>query len=158
MVPDRIVVVSELPLSANAKIDRRAVTALLAAELDGPRPAAKAPRSDLERVVLAIWQQVLKLDGIGISDEFFALGGDSVLATALVARLREELDTNGASVRMLFGAPTVATLADSMRAAETIPGRLDRVASIAWEIAGLNDEEIEAQLLADPRDPAGIER
>ncbi|WP_238441268.1 amino acid adenylation domain-containing protein, partial [Frankia sp. AgW1.1] len=147
MVPDRVVVVAELPLSANGKIDRKAVGALLARELDAPRPSSRPPGSDLERVILAVWREVLGVGECGVLDEFFALGGDSVLATAVVARLREELDTGEVTVRALFAAPTVAGLAEQLRAAETTPGRLDRVASIAWEIASLSDEEIEARLL-----------
>ncbi|WP_274535180.1 salicylate synthase [Pseudofrankia asymbiotica] len=147
MVPDRVVAVAELPLSANGKIDRRAVGALLEREPAGPRPASAPPRSDLERVIQAVWREVLGVDEFGVDEEFFALGGDSVLATSVVARLREELDTGEVTVRMVFGAPTVSGLADTMRAAEATPGRLDRVAAIAWEISALSDDEIEARLL-----------
>ncbi|WP_462202507.1 salicylate synthase [Frankia sp. CcWB3] len=154
MVPDRVVAVAELPLSANGKIDRKAVGAILERDLDGTRPAAAPPGSDLERVILSVWREALGLDEFGVTEEFFALGGDSVLATAVVARLRDELDTGDVSVRMLFGAPTVAALARDLRAAEPTPGRLDRVAAIAWEIAGLSDDEIEERLLG-PADPSG---
>ncbi|OHV29632.1 MULTISPECIES: salicylate synthase [Pseudofrankia] len=147
MVPDRVVVVAELPLSANGKIDRRAVGTLLEREQAGPRPASAPARSDLERVIQSVWREVLDVGEFGVDEEFFALGGDSVLATSVVARLREELDTGEVTVRMVFGAPTVAGLADGMRAAEATPGRLDRVAAIAWEIAALSDDEIEARLL-----------
>ena len=146
MVPDRVVVAEQLPLSANGKIDRRALGALLARGLAGPRSAAAPPRSDLERVILAVWREVLGLDEIGVDEEFFALGGDSVLATAVVARLRDELDTGDVTVRMVFGSPTVAGLAAGLRAAEATPGRLDRVAAIAREIAALSDDEIKARL------------
>ncbi|EIV91084.1 amino acid adenylation enzyme/thioester reductase family protein [Frankia sp. QA3] len=157
MVPDRVVAVPELPLSANGKLDRRAAAALLEREPGGPRPQPSPPRSDLERMILLVWREVLGGGEFGVTDEFFALGGDSVLATRLVARLRDELDTAEVSVRMLFGAPTVAALAQRMRAVETTPGRLDRVASIAWEIAGMSDDEISARLVdgVDEVDGAG---
>ncbi|KQC36602.1 thioester reductase [Frankia sp. ACN1ag] len=146
MVPDRVVAVPELPLSANGKVDRRAAAELLEREDCGPRPQSSPPRSDLEKMIMMVWREVLGGDAFGVTDEFFALGGDSVLATRVVTRLRDELDTGEVSVRMLFGAPTVASLAQRMRAAEIAPGRLDRVASIAWEIAGLSDDEIAVRL------------
>ncbi|MCK9875558.1 salicylate synthase [Frankia sp. Ag45/Mut15] len=152
MVPDRIVVVPALPLSANGKIDRTAAAALLGSAADGARPVT-APSSDLERVILLVWQDLLG-DTCGVTDEFFTVGGDSVLATSVVTRLRDELDTSEVSVRMLFGTPTVAGLAAAMRTAERTPGRLDRVASIAWEIASLSDDEIELRL-GDEADPVG---
>lgn len=165
MVPERVVAVAELPLSANGKIDRRAAAALLQRESGGPRPRPSAPGSDLERMILMVWRAVLGGGEFGVTDEFFALGGDSVLATRVVAGLRDELDTDEVSVRMLFGAPTVAALAQRMRCAETAPGRLDRVASIAWEIAGLPDDEVarlvdgsDAGLVADDAGTVGAER
>ncbi|MCD5351436.1 salicylate synthase [Kineosporia mesophila] len=144
MVPDRMVRVEALPLSANGKIDRRAAAALLERESAERQIGAAGPRTDLERVILLAWQEILGTDGFGIDDEFFALGGDSVLATRLVARLREELDSSAPSVRLLFGAPTTATFARALN--ETEPGRLERIAAIVWEIAGLSDDEIETRL------------
>ncbi|MCL9797257.1 phosphopantetheine-binding protein, partial [Frankia sp. AgKG'84/4] len=147
MVPGRILALADLPLSANGKTDRAAVAAALDQAAGGPSAAPPAPpRSDLERMIMMVWGELLGGARFGVHDEFFALGGDSVQATALVARLRDELDTGDVSVRMLFAAPTVAGLAQRMRAVESNPGRLDRVASIAWEIAGLADDEVDARL------------
>ncbi|MBL7497663.1 AMP-binding protein, partial [Frankia sp. CN7] len=157
MVPDRVVVLGELPLTKNGKIDRRAVGALLAGPVAGGEAARSAPRDDLERVLLKIWREVLAAADPGVSDEFFALGGDSVLATALVARVREELDTEDVSVRALFGAPTIAGFAEALRRVEPSPGRLDRVASLVLEIDALSDSEVEALLAATPGGEPGTE-
>ncbi len=151
MVPDRVVTLERLPLTANGKIDRASVGALLERAAGAPAAARTPPRTDLERVVMKTWQELLAVPGgdapeFGVSDDFFALGGDSVLATALVARLRQELDTVDVSVRTLFGAPTVAGLAERMRQAETALGRLERVAAIVLEIAALSDDEVAARL------------
>ncbi|MBX6388960.1 MAG: salicylate synthase, partial [Frankia sp.] len=154
MVPDRIVALDEIPLTANGKIDRRAVGALLA-DVDAVS-AAVPPRDDLERVLVRVWREVLRVDQVGVTDEFFALGGDSVLATALVARLRTELDTDEITVRTVFGAPTVAALAAALRQAESTPGRLDQIAALVLEIDALSDEEVEAQLAGQSGDPADV--
>ncbi|MEV6243391.1 condensation domain-containing protein [Lentzea sp. NPDC051838] len=105
-----------------------------------------APRTDLEKVVALVWADVLDVAEVGVTDEFFALGGDSVIATALITRLRESLDTSEISVRMLFAAPTVAGLAEKMLTAEEEPGRLAQVAEIYLEIEAMADEDVVAAL------------
>ncbi|CAI7975799.1 mycobactin phenyloxazoline synthetase [Frankia sp. Hr75.2] len=149
MVPDLVVALDSLPLTANGKIDRRTVTAAVEQAVAGRATDHAPPRTDLERVVHNVWHEVLGVAEFGITDEFFALGGDSVLATALVTRLRDELDTTAVTVRSVFGAPTVAALAERIRAADTVPGRAERVAAIALEIAAMSDDEVAAELV-DP--------
>ncbi|WP_218131036.1 phosphopantetheine-binding protein [Lentzea albidocapillata] len=105
-----------------------------------------APRTDLEKVIALEWADVLDVAEVGVTDEFFALGGDSVIATSLVTRLRESLDTTEVSVRMLFSAPTVAGLAEKMLAAEEEQGRLAQVAEIYLEVEALSDEDVVAAL------------
>lgn len=105
-----------------------------------------APRTDLEKVVALVWADVLGVAEVGVTDEFFALGGDSVIATSLITRLRESLDTAEISVRMLFAAPTVAGLAAKMLEAEEEAGRLAQVAEIYLEIEALSDEDVVSAL------------
>ncbi|EFC80206.1 amino acid adenylation domain protein [Parafrankia sp. EUN1f] len=156
MVPDLVVTLDSLPLTANGKIDRKAVTAAVRHALGAGTGEHTPPRGDLEQVVFNVWREVLGVPEFGVTDEFFALGGDSVLATAVVRRLRDELDTAAVTVRSLFAAPTVATLAERIRAADPVPGRADRVAAIALEIAAMTDAEVaaalggEATYLAEP--------
>ncbi|WP_175510356.1 non-ribosomal peptide synthetase [Micromonospora phaseoli] len=109
MVPERVVGVVDLPLTANGKVDRRALTAQVTAEPD--ERADESPRGDSEKLVAEIWSEVLDCDRIGRNQSFFALGGDSLLATRLVEtlRLRHGIEL---SLRQLFLAPTVAQLAD----------------------------------------------
>ncbi|MEJ8668137.1 amino acid adenylation domain-containing protein [Streptomyces sp. MS1.AVA.1] len=103
MVPARIAVAEELPLTSNGKLDRRAVQELWqVAETDTHR----APGTALETVVARVWQDVLGVERVGLDDGFFALGGDSVLATVIVGRLREALDTSEVTVRSLFATLT----------------------------------------------------
>ncbi|HKH45554.1 MAG TPA: amino acid adenylation domain-containing protein, partial [Thermoanaerobaculia bacterium] len=106
MVPVAFVVLPALPLTPNGKVDRRALP-----EPESPQPTGSArPRSPVEEALAGIWANVLGLDGVGIHDDFFALGGDSLQATRVIARIRDTLDAELA-LRQLFETPTVAGLA-----------------------------------------------
>lgn len=150
MIPERLLVLGDLPLTRNGKVDRRALE--LRAEQAWARDTGTgrvAPRSTLERAITRIWASVLPVGDtgrIGVTDSLFALGGDSVLATAIVARLRSELDIPAVSVRMLFAAPTIAGLAERILATEQTPARLERVAEIFLEIDALSGDEVDAEL------------
>ena len=91
MVPDRVVVVEQWPLSANGKVDRPQIAAALEAALAAAPVAAAAPRAGVEAQLAALWAALLARPAIGRDDNFFALGGDSLLATRLVDQVRERL-------------------------------------------------------------------
>ncbi|WP_369212161.1 amino acid adenylation domain-containing protein, partial [Streptomyces flavofungini] len=84
MVPAHIVVVPEFPLTANGKVDRRALPEPVAATA-----SAAPPTTENERVVCAVVADLLQLDEVGVDQDFFALGGDSILAISLLSALRE---------------------------------------------------------------------
>ncbi|MEM8961757.1 MAG: non-ribosomal peptide synthase/polyketide synthase, partial [Acidobacteriota bacterium] len=109
MVPSAFVVVERIPLTANGKVDRRALPEPDWTETRGERVA---PRNDLERTLSSLWADVLGLDeaDFGVDDDFFALGGHSLLATQVVSRIRHELEVEIA-LRRLFETPTIAGLA-----------------------------------------------
>ncbi|AZQ39172.1 amino acid adenylation domain-containing protein [Streptomyces cyaneochromogenes] len=111
LLPAAVVVLDELPLTPNGKLDR---AALPAPDLSG-LTTATAPRTEAEAALSALFADLLGLPSVGIHDEFFALGGHSVLATRLIARIRAEL---GAVVplRAVFDTPTVAALAPLLQA------------------------------------------
>ncbi|MGA5036763.1 non-ribosomal peptide synthase/polyketide synthase [Streptomyces capoamus] len=112
MVPAAYVPMAELPLTVNGKLDRRALPAPgpdgFAA--DGTRTA---PRTPAERLVAAAWTDVLDTDEVGADDDFFALGGDSILAVRVTSRLRAAFGTD-VSPRMLFTHSTVSALATAL--------------------------------------------
>ncbi|MEU2122605.1 non-ribosomal peptide synthase/polyketide synthase, partial [Nocardia niwae] len=105
MVPTAYVPLTAMPLTPSGKLDRAA--------LPDPEPVTKtfrAPGTPGERTVAAVFGQVLGVDPVGSDDDFFALGGNSLIATQLAARLADALDTE-VPVRALFEYPTVAALA-----------------------------------------------
>ncbi|WP_141717962.1 non-ribosomal peptide synthase/polyketide synthase, partial [Nocardia altamirensis] len=105
MVPAAMVVLAEFPLNTSGKLDRKAL----------PAPvfevrAFRAPTTPTEEVVAGVFADVLGVDRVGLDDDFFALGGNSLIATRVTARLGAALDVD-VSVRALFDASTVETLA-----------------------------------------------
>ncbi|MEW1552065.1 amino acid adenylation domain-containing protein [Streptomyces tsukubensis] len=107
LVPSSVVTVAALPRTTSGKVDRRA--------LPDPGPGRvsdrqAAPRTEAERVVCRIFQDVLELPRVGADDDFFVLGGHSLLATRLVSRIRAEFGVDIA-LRTLFDGRTPAALA-----------------------------------------------
>jgi pristinamycin I synthase-3/4 len=111
MVPAAVVEVPELPLTARGKLDR---SALPAPKFGGPSASAgRDPRTPEEQALCALFAEVLGLEHVGPDDGFFELGGDSLLAMRLIARIREELGTE-VNVRRLFAAPTPGGVAEGL--------------------------------------------
>ncbi|MEU4837288.1 amino acid adenylation domain-containing protein [Nocardia testacea] len=143
MIPSRIELLDAMPLTDNGKLDRRAVLALLESGAAGE--AAATPRNEVESALLDIFAGVLGGTELGVHDDFFRLGGDSVLATTAIARIREWLDADYALVADIFAARTAAALAERLTAADPQPGRLGQVARVYLEVAGMSDAEVLAQ-------------
>ena len=106
MIPAAVVVVATLPLTANGKLDQRALPAPEYTDADRYR----APGSAVEEILAGIYAQVLGVERVGVDDSFFDLGGDSLSATRLIAAINAGLNAH-LSVRIVFEAPTVAQLA-----------------------------------------------
>ncbi|HKH45887.1 MAG TPA: amino acid adenylation domain-containing protein, partial [Thermoanaerobaculia bacterium] len=113
MVPAAWAVLEALPLTANGKLDRRALPAPLAG--DAEDRGYVAPSGPIEEALAAIWAEVLRLERIGAHDDFFALGGHSLLATQVVTRVREVLGLE-LPLRRLFETPSLRELARSLGA------------------------------------------
>ncbi|HYG62355.1 MAG TPA: amino acid adenylation domain-containing protein, partial [Thermoanaerobaculia bacterium] len=110
MVPTAFVILEALPLTPSGKLDRRALPAPDAAGQDAGGDFA-APRSPVEEVLAGIWSEVLKVDRVGIHDDFFVLGGHSLLVGQVVTRVRQALAVE-LPLADVFKQPTVARLAE----------------------------------------------
>jgi amino acid adenylation domain-containing protein len=108
MVPSVFVELDDLPRTPSGKVDRAALPPPEDHRAD--RPAFVAPRTADERALAAIWLDVLGLDEVGVHDDFFEMGGQSLLATQVAAAVREELEVD-LPLHLVFRAPTIAEFA-----------------------------------------------
>ena len=113
MVPSHIVVLDSFPIASSGKIDRNALPPPHREE--ARLVAFRAPSDDREHELLAIWQEVLKIPKIGIDDDFFELGGTSLQALMVFARIEARLGCS-LSPTTIVQAPTIARLAEFIRA------------------------------------------
>jgi amino acid adenylation domain-containing protein len=112
MIPATVTVLERLPMTVNGKVDRAALPAPVAGSVSSAS-AYVAPRTARERLLTDSWADVLGVPDIGVHDNFFHLGGDSIRAVHLAGRLREQGWT--VSLPELFAAPTPASLAPLLR-------------------------------------------
>jgi acyl carrier protein len=111
-VPRHVLIVPEIPKGATGKVQRVRLAAELGLVADAaPAQPSVAPRTPLEKTLAGIWAEVLQVEQVGLHDDFFVLGGDSIHATRVVIRLHELLHVE-AEVSLVFDAPTVAEMAE----------------------------------------------
>jgi amino acid adenylation domain-containing protein len=115
MVPSAVVLLEQLPLTANGKLDRAALPAPDAP--DASEDAFVAPRTETEKALAAIWTEVLKREQVGVTDNFLALGGHSLLAIRVLGRISKTFGVR-LPLRTLFETPTVEALAGAIDAAK----------------------------------------
>jgi len=144
MTPSHFVVLDELPLNANSKVDRRALP-----EPDAATYAAEetfvAPRTREEKTIAEIWTEVLDGRPISVEANFFDLGGHSLLATRVVSRIREKCGVE-LPLRLLFDSPTVAALASHLAAAQPSQTDTSRIAEMLETLASLSEDETKTLL------------
>jgi amino acid adenylation domain-containing protein len=113
MIPSRFVVLEEMPLTDNGKINRRALPNCAHYDVSGG--GYTAPRTAVEQGLSDIWRELLGVERVGASDNFFEMGGHSLLATRLLSHVRDRFAVE-LSLRVVFESPTVETLAARIEA------------------------------------------
>ena len=147
MLPGVWVRMEALPLTPSGKIDRRALPAP-----DMSRPQMKEPfapaGTETEQALAEIWSEILKINPIGIHDDFFTLGGDSLLATRLIFKTRSVLHVE-IPVRTIFETRTISRLAEFIEAARHAEAdNAERIALLLEQLEQLPDHEVSALLEA----------
>ncbi|MDZ7342104.1 MAG: non-ribosomal peptide synthase/polyketide synthase, partial [candidate division KSB1 bacterium] len=123
MIPAAFIQLDEIPLTANAKVDRRALPTPEISRSDMKKEYV-APRTHTERELAKIWLDLIKIDRVGIHDTFFELGGHSLLATQLISRVREHFKVELPLITV-FEAPTLSAFAERIERAKLAAGPLE---------------------------------
>ncbi|MCT2582859.1 amino acid adenylation domain-containing protein [Actinophytocola gossypii] len=141
MVPTAFTWLDAMPLTANGKVDRRSLPAPdFTSEVEWV-----APRDPVEEVLAGIWREVLGLPRIGVRDDFFRIGGHSLLAAKVLARTREAFAID-VPIHRMFAAPTVEGVAATLAELQAEPGQVATIAKLRMDVAGLSDDEVRALL------------
>ena len=144
MTPSNFVVLDELPLNANGKVDRRALPAPVAATQIAAETFI-SPRTPEEQNMVEIWAEVLGVRPISVDANFFDLGGHSLLATRVISRIRETCGVE-LPLRLLFDFPTVAALASQLAAVQHPQTDAGRIAEMLEKLVSLSEDETKTLL------------
>ncbi|MCD9188137.1 MAG: amino acid adenylation domain-containing protein [Pyrinomonadaceae bacterium] len=144
MIPSSFIVLDKIPLNTNGKVDRK--------NLPLPDKTAAfsgreyvAPETELEKFVSAVWMDVTGLEKIGTDDNFFDIGGHSLLAMQVVSQLSDSLETE-IPLRLIFEFPTIRQLCGELQTFDSNGGDLETIARYLNQINELSDDEAEAML------------
>jgi amino acid adenylation domain-containing protein len=143
MVPSAYVEIAAIPLTQNGKLDRKALPKPDAGRVltDAPVP----PADPLQALIVSLWGEILRVDGVGIEDNFFDLGGHSLLAVQVLSRLRAALDVDVPAARF-FNAPTPTLLAAEILRGVDDAATLQARAQTVMTVANLSDDEVTLML------------
>jgi len=143
MIPVQFVKLEQMPLTSSGKIDRR--------KLPVPEDivftkAYVSPRTAVEELLAQIWAEVLSVEPIGINDNFFDLGGHSILAISLVARIREAMKCN-LLLQTIFESPTINQMGAVILQNSERPEQAEKIAALTLRVRMMAPEEKKKTLL-----------
>jgi amino acid adenylation domain-containing protein len=153
MVPSAFVMLEALPLSANGKVDRKA---LPAPDSSLVSDIYVAPRDAVEEMIAEVWAEVLRVERVGVEDNFFESGGHSLLAMQVVSHLRQLMGCE-LPLRLMFEEPTVAGLASALARDPEARASALRAAQMLARLSSLSEEEVESMLSEERLTAAGSE-
>lgn len=153
MMPNRIVVMDKLPLTANGKVDVKALEASDKVNIEMAEWSIITPRTNTEQRISEIWKKAMKWDSVSVQDDFFESGGNSLIAVGMINRINREFNCT-LPLHALFEAPTIEKLARKIDSDEIDSSRLVRLSSMGvknpvycWP--GLGGYPMNLKLLAD---------
>jgi amino acid adenylation domain-containing protein len=149
MIPSAFVPLDAMPLHPNSKLNRKALPAPEEV-LAGSETSYEAPRTPLEKLLADIWMDVLSVEKVGINDDFFEVGGQSILATQFITRVQQVLPGK-LPLQAIFETPTIAGLADFIMRNQPEQDEVqnEELAELFAEIQGLSDEDVQELLRAE---------
>jgi amino acid adenylation domain-containing protein/thioester reductase-like protein len=155
MIPGRFAWLDALPRTPNGKVDRLAL-ALVPLTREASRQPFVSPRTDTERVVANIWRELLEIDSVGARDNFFDLGGHSLMVARMLFRVRDEVGTL-LPVRAMFEHPTLESFASALRRATDSPDPM-ATADAAEQIAryAVLDADIQPSRSFEPKSLSSV--
>lgn len=144
MVPTNFVVLDRFPITPNGKVDRKRLPAPLEVT-DVDREDIVVPRNPLEKELAQIWEHILQVSNLGVTDNFFDLGGNSLIAVNLVSRVRSKLGVE-LPLMALFRSPTVADMSTVVAELQISQASEDELEEAMSNLSVLSDEEVKALL------------
>lgn len=135
MIPESIEILDAIPVTGNGKLDRAAVARLLEAGV-GAQSALEPPADAVEAAVAYVVAQLLEVERVGVESDFFQIGGNSITATLVIAKVRGLLLVRDVGFADLFATRSIRKFAQLL-GERTEPARLDRVARMLLEVAGV---------------------
>ncbi|HSK77696.1 MAG TPA: amino acid adenylation domain-containing protein [Thermoanaerobaculia bacterium] len=145
MVPGAFLVMEALPLTSHGKVDRKALPAPEASRRE-PEETFVAPRTPVEETLAGIWSEVLGVERIGVTDDFFGLGGHSLSAARILSRVRDSLRAD-LSLAVVFESPTVEGMAAAVAASGVVASGLGlEEEALMSKAAELSDADLDALL------------
>jgi amino acid adenylation domain-containing protein len=144
MIPSAFVALEQMPLTPNGKIDRKALPAPDQSQLRSQTPFA-SPRSPLEELLAGVWADVLGVERVGVHDDFFEMGGQSILATQLISKIQQVLPIE-LPLRTIFESPTVAQLAVAIEQSQQNldEAEMNLMAEVLSELKELTGDDVGA--------------
>lgn len=143
LIPSGLMQLDVMPLTPNGKIHRKGLPAV--GQVNAGERISEPPRNRVEEALSWMWAETLGVEEVGIHDDFFEIGGHSILASRLVSHMRETFQIE-LSMRTFFDAPTVAKLAETIIRDEQQAMKVERIAELLMEVINYSDEEVEAKL------------
>lgn len=142
MIPENIIILYQFPVTSNAKIDRKKLQDQFFIENTNTSSNLSMPNTALEKFIAMQYTKFTGANNVYLEDDFFSLGGDSVLATKLISSVREDLNFQGIAIADIFDYRSVKLFVDRLKQLEIEEGIFEKTAQILLEIELLSDDEL----------------